>query len=85
VQFGRNGEFKEVLPQQSCREEQHFDAFHLTGLWIEAGYDLVAELFGFLLGVGLVFVDVQDVGVAVVLERQLFCRSISPSFSLRAM
>jgi hypothetical protein len=84
VHFGCDWPLEEILPQQAGGKEEDLDALDFACTRIQSGDNLVAEFFRFLLGVGRTLADVANVGVAIVLERQLFCYSISPSFSLRA-
>jgi len=59
------------------REEQDLHVFDLPRTWVEAGYDFVAKLFALLFRVRRSRADVEDVGFAVVLERQLIRHWIS--------
>ena len=85
VQVRRHRELEEVLPQKSRREKEHLHVLDVAGVGIEAGDYLIAKLFRVLLSIGLALVDMEDVGLAVVPERQPRVHSFSPPASLLAM
>jgi hypothetical protein len=79
MHLGRDGELKEVAPKESGGKEKHFQPFDLAASGIQSGDYLVTEFFRLLLRVGIALCNVKDVAVAVVLKRQLFRHSLSPS------
>jgi hypothetical protein len=83
TQVGSYRQFKEVIPKESGREKQNFNVLDLAGGFIETSDDSVCEFFGLLLRRWRTFVDIKDVPLPVVLERQFFFHFVSPFTNFR--
>jgi hypothetical protein len=61
---------------EALGEEENFEVFDFAGSGIEAGDHVVAEFFGFLVGVGGTGVEVQNIADFVVAQHEIFFHGI---------
>ena len=69
VQIRCDGQLEQIASQQPRGEEQNLEALHVAGLRVEPSDHVVAKLLALLFRVRRPAADVQDVSLAVVLER----------------
>src|SRR5208337_1509278 len=84
AQVCRHWQLEQVTAQKPGGKKHDFQVLDLAGRWVEPGYHIVAQFLRFLLRVRRTFVDVQDVGLTVVLEGQFRFHSATRSASFLA-
>src|SRR5208337_2844377 len=84
AQVCRHWQLEQVTAQKPGGKKHDFQVLDLAGRWVQPGDHIVAQFLRFLVGVRRTFIDMQDVGLTVVLEGQFRFHSATPSASFLA-